>query len=203
MNNKSLFIVLITFLVKLTSVQSYAQHNIDSLRKKTELHLPIYPRLKYLSVSHDQGGESDYKVENTGRPANEGKITRGRLQILANVPIWKEKGFTLSASEVFRREILQVTETINPLFSDQTKTYNFNHFLTTINGTYVSRLFNKSLISGASIIVESDNFIEPQKLTGLLTTMLIFQKNPNTRYTLGIAIIADPSAQIPAFPIIT
>jgi len=63
--------------------------------------------------------------------------------------------------------------------------------------------FNKPFISGVSVIVESDHFIEPQKLIGLLTGILIFQKDSNTRYTLGIAIIADHSTRIPAFPIIS
>jgi len=179
-----------------------AQQIADSLPKPVESPVPVYPRIKLLSVSYDQSASTDYKVKTTGNPDNEGDMSRGRLQVVANIPIWKKNAFALSVTEVYTHEEMAIKQSRNPIFESQAN-YSFDNFITTLNASYLGKLFNKPLLTNASVIVGSADFLHPEKVSGLVTAMLVFQKRPDTRYTLGLGGLIDPSSQIPAFPIIT
>ncbi len=202
--NNNLYSPVFCFLILLTTTVSWAQGSNDTISKTVlDFSIPSYPRIRQFSVSYDQSGWTDYTSDFKGFTSESGKVKRGRFQANGTIPIIIKEKFTLSATEVYTHEELSLKDVINPTFGQLKSNYSFDDFNTSLNLTYKSRLFNKLLITSASIMAGSEDFINVEKVSGLLTATLVFQKRPQTRYTLGLAAIIDPSTQIPAFPIIT
>lgn len=202
--NNNLYRPVLYFIILLSTTVSWTQQSNDTIsRSVQDLSRPNYPRIRQLSVSYDQSGWTDYTTDFKGFTIEKGKVNRGRLQVNGTIPIITKENFTLSATEVYTHEELSLKDIINPTFGQLKSNYSFENFNTTLNLTYKSRLLSKVIITNINIIVGSQDFINVEKVSGLLTATLIFQKRPNTRYTLGLAAIVDPSSQIPAFPIIT
>lgn len=197
--SNNLYSPVFCFLILLITTVSWSQESIDSISKS----IPTYPRIRQLTISHDQSGWTDYTTKFKEFTTESGKLSRGRFQFNGTIPIIIKEKFTLSATEVYTHEELRLKDVTNPTFGQLKSNYGFEDFNTSLNLTYKSRLFNKLLITSASITASSMDFINVEKVSGLLTAILVFQKRPQTRYTLGLAAIIDPSTQIPAFPIIT
>ena len=86
-----------------------------------------------------------------------------------------------------------------PLFNNK---QNFHYHSEALSLTRFSKLFNKIAIYSATASVDgSEQHFE--RIRGMLTASLVLKATADTKMTVGIAVIIDPSSQVPAMPIFT
>ncbi len=182
---------------------SYLGTSQEKEFNSTQENLLPYPQLRQFSVSYDYIGKTNYTANFDGMPEETGKVQRGNLKAYGTFKLIDKKKFTLSLTEVYTHSSLDFETDDFPIFDIDEDSYGFDNFNTSLNFTYKSVLFGKPFVSNASVITSTRDFSHLDKVSGLVSATLVFQKNKNTRYTLGLAGIIDPSSQIPAFPVIT
>lgn len=75
----------------------------------------------------------------------------------------------------------------------------FHFHSSSLNFTYISKLWNKPVIYTASAVVDgSEKHFE--RVKGLATATLLLKANATTKTAIGLVGIIDPSAQIPVIP---
>lgn len=121
-----------------------------------------------------------------------------QVKAYANIYFIKNRKWMLSTSANYRFTHLE-SENETPLFSND---QNFHYHSESLSLTRFSKLFNKIAIYSATASVDG-NEQHFERLRGMLTASLILKANADTKMTVGLAIIIDPSSQVPAMPIFT
>ncbi|WP_326984051.1 DUF6268 family outer membrane beta-barrel protein [Chryseobacterium sp. MYb264] len=125
-------------------------------------------------------------------------------QVKANANIYfiKNRKWMFSTALQYRFTGMELENPISVFSEERGTKENFHYHSETFSVTHFSKLFNKVAIYSANVSVDgSDKHFE--RFRGMLTGSIVLKANAKTKMTLGVAVIVDPSAQVPALPIFT
>lgn len=192
--------VALFFCVLIVSDEGYAQSG-DSIPKKVMKYVADkFPTARNFSMEYTQLVPYKYSSSLMNSPLPESKATNlYQAKLSANVNFIRKKNWMLGASLQYRY-LSATTET--PDLASGTKNrlkVDYHYHFTSLNFTYISKLFNKMTIYSGSFIVDgSERHFE--RLKGMATATMILKANARTRMTAGLVVMVDPSSQIPVLP---
>lgn len=158
-----------------------------------------FPQTRDLNIEFTQLTPYKFSPELYDADLPENKI-KNYQQVKANANIYfiKNRKWMLSTSLNYRFTHLE-SENEMPLFNNE---QNFHYHSEALSLTRFSKLFNKIAIYSATASVDgSEQHFE--RIRGMLTASLVLKATADTKMTVGIAVIIDPSSQVPAMPIFT
>lgn len=156
-----------------------------------------FPQTRDLSVEFTQLTPYKFSSELYDADLPENKI-KNYQQVKANANVYfiKNRKWMLSTSLNYRFTHLE-SENEMPLFNNE---QNFHYHSEALSVTRFSKLFNKIAIYSATASVDgSEQHFE--RIRGMLTASLVLKATADTKMTVGLAVIIDPSSQVPAMPI--
>ena len=158
-----------------------------------------FPQTRDLNVEFTQLTPYKFSPELYDADLPENKI-KNYQQVKANANVYfiKNRKWMLSTSLNYRFTHLE-SENEMPLFNNE---QNFHYHSEALSLTRFSKLFNKIAIYSATASVDgSEQHFE--RIRGMLTASLVLKATADTKMTVGLAVIIDPSSQVPAMPIFT
>ena len=158
-----------------------------------------FPQTRDLNVEFTQLTPYKFSPELYDADLPENKI-KNYQQVKANANVYfiKNRKWMLSTSLNYRFTHLE-SENEMPLFNNE---QNFHYHSEALSLTRFSKLFNKIAIYSATASVDgSEQHFE--RIRGMLTASLVLKASADTKMTVGLAMIIDPSSQVPAMPIFT
>lgn len=186
--------------ILILSGECYSQSG-DSIPKKVMKYVADkFPTARTFSMEYTQLVPYKYSssLMNAGLP--ESKVTNlYQAKLSANVNLIRKKNWMLGATVQYR--YLSATNETADLASGTKNRLkeDYHYHSSSLNFTYISKLFNKMTIYSGSFIVDgSEKHFE--RLKGLATGTMILKANARTRMTAGLAVIVDPSSQLPVIP---
>lgn len=166
-----------------------------------------FPTTRFLDVEYEYVTPSDYKLKLHEKGFNKGSLQhQNRIKIALNVPIYKIKGWTFTGSVRYKYSHFELNDMRNisadfpDIYPDRSSSTHF--YNTTLNTTYMSRLFNKPIIYNFGISGEGSGE-GYERITGMAIAMMVLKKNQNTTITAGLILIADKMSIIPVIPTFT
>jgi len=192
----------IPFILLLLFTQSFAQKK-DSVQKKAVAFIADkFPSTRVLNVEYT--GLTPYnfsqKLENSDYNLPEGKVKDfQQIKANANLYFFKKDKWTISTALNYKFTTANI-ETVNSSYQDTKQ--NFHYHSEAITASHISKLWNKMAIYTATVSVDgNENSFE--RFRSLLTGSIMLKANERTKLLVGLAVIVDPSAQIPAVPLIS
>ena len=158
-----------------------------------------FPQTRDLNIEFTQLTPYKFSPELYDADLPENKI-KDYQQVKANANVYfiKNRKWMLSTSLNYRFTHLE-SENEMPLFNNE---QNFHYHSEALSLTRFSKLFNKIAIYSATASVDgSEQHFE--RIRGMLTASLVLKATADTKMTVGLAVIIDPSSQVPAMPIFT
>ena len=158
-----------------------------------------FPQTRDLNIEFTQLTPYKFSPELYNADLPENKI-KNYQQVKANANVYfiKNRKWMLSTSLNYRFTHLESENEI-PLFNNE---QNFHYHSEALSVTRFSKLFNKIAIYSATASVDgSEQHFE--RIRGILTASLVLKATADTKMTVGLAVIIDPSSQVPAMPIFT
>lgn len=162
-----------------------------------------FPQARDLNIEYTQLTPYNYSSAFQGADLPDNKVKNfSQINANANIYFIKNRKWMLSTALNYRFTSIE-TENATSLFSSETSNKaDFHYHSEALNFTYFSKLFNKIAIYSATASVDgSDQHFE--RVRGMLTGNIILKANAKTKMTLGLALMVDPSIQVPVFPIFT
>ncbi|KPH14859.1 DUF6268 family outer membrane beta-barrel protein [Chryseobacterium sp. ERMR1:04] len=162
-----------------------------------------FPQARDLNIEYTQLTPYNYSSAFQGADLPDNKVKNfSQVNANANIYFIKNRKWMLSTALNYRYTSIE-TENATSLFSNESSNKaDFHYHSEALNFTYFSKLFNKTAIYSATASVDgSDQHFE--RLRGMLTGNIILKATPTTRMTLGLAVMIDPSTQVPVLPIFT
>lgn len=156
-----------------------------------------FPQSRDLNVEFTQLTPYKFSPELYDADLPKNKI-KNYQQVKANANVYfiKNRKWMLSTTLNYRFTHLE-SENEMPLFNNE---QNFHYHSEALSLTRFSKLFNKIAIYSATASVDgSEQHFE--RIRGMLTASLVLKATADTKMTVGLAVIIDPSSQVPAMPI--
>ena len=190
----------------LFSLMINAQEKNDTLQKAVpKIVSDKLPTARMLDVQFQQYLPTDYESESNGQPAEKGVISNhNRLRVAANIPIYEKPRFRLTGSLIYKFESYELSDVqdalANPVNYDSNQ--EFHYFSTILSYNYKATLFKKPFICNTSIIADGSNK-GYERIKGNINATLVLNKTERNTLAIGLLLNLDPSAPLPAFPILT
>lgn len=128
--------------------------------------------------------------------------TYNQIKANANLYFLAKKKFTLGATFSYRYISADNDFTIPSSGLVQTLKDDFTYHSTSINFTYISKMFNKPFFLNTSLVVDgSEKHFE--RLKGLVIGTIVLKADKQTKLMAGIMVNVDPSTELPLLPMIT
>ncbi|MGF7025007.1 hypothetical protein [Sphingobacterium sp. HSC-15S19] len=178
----------------------------DSLRQKAVAFMANkFADARPLNIEFTVQLPTDYTVNSQkGNSLPDGKITNfNQLKTNLNYNFIRKRKWMLGASVEYRYySITNETSTEQqPTVTNSLKS-NFSYHSSSINFTYFSRLFGKTMIYGVNGIVDgSEKGFE--RTRGLVFGSMILKADQRTKIIVGAMANVGPNAQIPVLPMFT
>lgn len=212
--NRSQKSFLASFLMLLISSLAYSQVNDslsvkqtvpDSLRKKAVAYLAgKFADTRPINIEYTQQMPSTYEVEpQTGATMPNGKIKNfSMVKTNLNYNFLRKQTWMLGASFEYRLFNMGTEFTDQSTGTLMSVNNNFHYHSSSLNFTYFSKLFGKTVVYGATASVDggSKGF---ERVRGLVYGTMILKSNDRTTMTAGAILNVGPNNQIPALPIFT
>jgi hypothetical protein len=133
------------------------------------------------------------------------KLAKNKVDQLFQAKISANHNFIVKKNWMFGALInyrYMTTETQNEIQfeeNSENNTKNFHYHSTALNVTYFSKVFKKRAIYSGSLIVDgSEQHFE--RIKGLMTATLLLKANAQTKMTVGLVALIDPTVQYPVIP---
>lgn len=174
----------------------------DSIPQKViAFYTDKFPQIRNFNLEYTQLTPYNYSSALQGKELPDNKV-ENFSQVNANATIYfiKNKKWMLSTALNYRFTSIE-TENPNSVFSGENNNKgDFHYHSEALNFLYFSRLFNKIMVYSATASVDgSDQHFE--RVRGMATGMIILKANAKTKVSVGLAVLIDPSSQIPVLPI--
>lgn len=158
-----------------------------------------FPQSRDLNIEFTQLTPYKFSPESYGTELPENKVKNfQQLRANANIYFIKNRKWMLSTSVNYRFTHIESQNEIPFLSNEQ----NFHYHSESLSLTRFSKLFNKIAIYSATASVDgSEQHFE--RMRGMLTASLVLKATADTKMTVGLAVIIDPSSQVPAMPTFT
>lgn len=128
--------------------------------------------------------------------------TYNQIKANANLYFLAKKKLILGATFSYRYINADNDFTVPSSGIVQTVKDNFTYHSTSINFTYISKIFNKPFFLNTSLVVDgSEKHFE--RLKGLAIGTIVLKADKRTKLMAGILVNVDPSTELPLLPMIT
>lgn len=174
-----------------------AQSN-DSLQYKTQAYFADkFPITRVFNVEYNQLSPYKFESKLLDDDLPDGKVKNFyQARVSANINLVKKPKWALGT--ILNYRYTSITTESNAL-EKRNKKSDFNYHSTAVNFTYFSSLMNKTMLYSASTIVDgSDKHFE--RVKGILSGTMILKATADTKMTVGLVAIVDPSVQVPVIP---
>ncbi|RZJ70388.1 hypothetical protein [Flavobacterium sp.] len=189
------------FIFSLLASPIFAQKVEPAKKDSLNERYPRYPLLKIASISYDYAGQSDYKIKYKDAPDESGEFSRGRMQAYLWLPFYRGTYFTWSVTEIYTREDYDLKNVVNPSGTYVSGRETLEDFNTMVNMNWRTKIGTKQFVVNASAMVGSSPAFRYQKVSGQVYGLVILKDVPNTIYSVGAAVLIDPSSPLPVVPV--
>ncbi len=162
-----------------------------------------FDMVRPFNVEFSQVAPYSYTPKKDGVSLPENKVsTYNQIKANANLYFLAKKKFTLGATFSYRYISADNDFTIPSSGLVQTLKDDFTYHSTSINFTYISKMFNKPFFLNTSLVVDgSEKHFE--RLKGLVIGTIVLKADKQTKLMAGIMVNVDPSTELPLLPMIT
>jgi len=191
---------------------SSAQNTLEEPGRKTTDSLQMvylsnaairYPLLRQGFVSSELLGRGSVAARLDGRELYKGEGQITRIKSVFNVPVLKFGKNSISSSFGYLQQHIDVdrVEAFNPQFP--VADYNYNKSTISLTATFIrtDSLFGHPVVYSGGISGITDRLSKVQRFnyTGIISLNL--KRTPITSYSIGAAVIFDPSSPSPFLPL--
>jgi len=154
-------------------------------------------------VEFSQVAPYRYTPQRDGVTLSENKVsTYHQIKANANLYFLAKKKLILGATFSYRYITADHDFTLPSSGLMQTVKDDFTYHSTSLNFTYVSKIFNKPFVLNTSLVVDgSEKHFE--RLKGLAIGTIVLKADKQTKLMAGILVNVDPSTELPLLPMIT
>lgn len=144
-----------------------------------------------------------YTSKGDGVSFGESKVsTYHQIKANANLYFLVKKKLIVGATLSYRYISAYNDFTIPSSGLVQTVKDDFTYHSTSLNFTYISKIFNKPIVFNTSLIIDgSGKYFE--RLKGLAIGTIVLKADTRTKFMVGILLNVDPSTKLPLLPMIT
>lgn len=160
------------------------------------------PRAVFIDHTLLSGFKENYKNDDI-RVVND-PVYEQSTRIFLTVPIFvKKKGFTLTSSLFYNIRYGQYNVDVNGqrVFDNERKTAFTT--IAALNLIKVLRIKDKTVVMNGSVAYVARQIHEPQRVTGVVTTMVYLITNKKQSLAVGVTGLIDSRAAIPVLPVIS
>ncbi|WGQ13739.1 hypothetical protein [Sphingobacterium faecium] len=154
-------------------------------------------------VEFSQVAPYRYTPQRDGVTLSENKVsTYHQIKANANLYFLAKKKLILGATFSYRYITAENNFTIPSSGLMRTVKDDFTYHSTSLNFTYVSKIFNKPFVLNTSLVVDGSakHF---ERLKGLAIGTIVLKADKQTKLMAGILVNVDPSTELPLLPMIT
>lgn len=191
----------IFFLASLVMPLTFISAQIkDSVPQKiTAYYADKFAIARPLNIEFNQFTPYKFSSENLGNYYADGKVGNSyQVKVSVNGNFIAKKSWMLGVTLNYNYTSARF-EMNHPDGTIRLEDNDFLYHSTSLNFTYVSKLWEKPLIYTASTVVDgSEKHFE--RVKGIATATMLLRANANTKIAIGLVGIIDPSTQIPVLP---
>ncbi len=195
------FVNFALFFAMLLALPAFAQKVEPAKKDSINERYPFFPLLKIASISYDYAGKSDYNIKYKDAPDESGEFSRSRMQAYLWLPFYRGKYFTWSVTEIYTREDYDLKNVVNPSGMYVSGRETLEDFNTQLNMNWRTKLGSKQFVVNASAMLGTSPAFQYQKISGQVYGLVILKDVPNTIYSVGAAVLIDPSTPLPVVPV--
>lgn len=162
-----------------------------------------FAMVRPFNVEFSQVAPYSYTPKRDGVSLPESKVsTYHHIKANANLYFLAKKKLILGATFSYRYTSAGNNFTVPSSELVHTIKNDFTYHSTSLNFTYISKIFNKPFFVNTSLIVDgSEKHFE--RLKGLAIGTIVLKADTRTKFMAGILVNVDPSTQLPLLPMIT
>ncbi|GAA4159000.1 hypothetical protein GCM10022217_21040 [Chryseobacterium ginsenosidimutans] len=185
-------------------------NNLVSAQKKDSIPKNVvafitdkFPQTRDLNVEFTQLMPYKFSPQLRSENLPENKI-KNFQQINASTNIYFIKGqkWMLSSNLNYKFTHINPENEISIFPGQQYREQDFHYHSESLSLTHFSKVFNKLAVFSATASVDgSDQHFE--RFRGMLTASVVLKATANTKMSVGLALMIDPSIQIPVLPVFT
>lgn len=160
-----------------------------------------FPMARLLNVEYDHTMPYRYTSKYLDSELPEGKVNSiSQVKVSSNINLIKKKKWSLGTTLNYQY-ISANTDGTNFFNNQQSltdQTQDFHYHSESLNLTYYSKIFNKIVVfSGTATVDGSEQHFE--RVRGLVTATMVLKANAQTKMTIGLVGLIDPTAIVPTF----
>jgi len=162
-----------------------------------------FAMVRPINVEFSQVAPYSYTPKRDGVSLPESKVsTYHQIKANANLYFLAKKKLILGATFSYRYTSADNDFTVPSSGLVHTVKNDFTYHSTSLNFTYISKIFNKPFFVNSSLIVDgSEKHFE--RLKGLAIGTMVLKADTRTKFMAGVLVNVDPSTQLPLLPMIT
>ncbi len=187
-----------------TLLQRQKNQDTTNIRRNTlEYASQQFAMVRPFNVEFSQVAPYSYTPKRDGISLPESKVsTYNQIKANANLYFLAKKKLILGATFSYRYINADNDFTVPSSGLVQTVKDDYTYHSTSLNFTYISKIFNKPFFLNTSLIVDgSEKHFE--RLKGLAIGTIVLKADTRTKLMAGILVNVDPSTQLPLLPMIT
>ncbi|RAJ33090.1 DUF6268 family outer membrane beta-barrel protein [Pedobacter cryoconitis] len=164
-----------------------------------------YPQLRQAYFATDFIGKADVKAELNGKDLYEGKMNMTRIRSNFNVPISNWGKNVVTGTIGYQQQHFKTTEikSYDPRFSTADLSETKSTVSLSASFGRSDSIFNKLIFYGLGISGVTDELSSIKRLNYIGSISVPIKRNETSALTIGLVVIIDPSAIIPAVPIVS
>lgn len=164
-----------------------------------------YPQLRQAFFATDIIGKANVKGELNGKDLYEGKMNITRIRSNFNVPISNWGKNVVTGSIGYQQQQLKTTDitSYDPRFSNADISTTKSTISLSATFGRSDSVFNKLIFYGLGISGVTDELSSIKRLNYIGSISMPIRRDQNSSLTIGLVVILDPSAIVPAVPIVS
>ncbi|TWI16636.1 MULTISPECIES: hypothetical protein [Sphingobacterium] len=182
------------------SASSFAQTKDDSIPQKVvQYATDKFPSIRAFNIEYNYQAPYQYSSKLRGNKMPDNKVKGlNQLRVNANTTLFTKNSWIFGSTINYRYSSFSSAGT-NPFSGNQDNDNDYHYYSVGLNVARVSMLFGKPFIYSGSILGEGSekNF---ERLKGVATGTLVLKANAQTKVTVGLVAMIDPTAIIPVLP---
>jgi hypothetical protein len=204
--NLVIFLIMVSVSVRAQQTAFTGQHDSsDSIKtvksEQAEQAALMFPRLRQLSITHEENGFGTIRSKMDGKELFEGRFRSSRTSINFNMPVLQRQNNTLVISagainQFYDLSEIQSFDPQTPIFDGET---NMQMISTGLTYVRTAKVFGKSATFAASggLLFNNDFSRNQISFTGIASINLI--QRENTRLSVGGVLLLNPASPVPFF----
>jgi hypothetical protein len=160
-----------------------------------------FPMARLVNVEYDHTMPYKFTSKYLDSELPEGKVNSiFQVKVSSNITLIRKKKWSLGTTLNYQYFSANTdgTNFFNNQESFTNHTQDFHYHSESLNLTYYSKLFNKIIVfSGTATVDGSEQHFE--RVRGLVTATMVLKANAQTKMTIGLVGLIDPTSIVPTF----